>query len=191
MDVTTAILACSLYADDVLVHAIVDSGSANNAYYVRDVAAAANVGEQPRSLEGALDRTGYIEATAGAPAVGLMQLHPAWLTKFGRQLRDAFDPCVNVSIGTAMLSQFAYECARTSRTNRAGTPDAVDRQTCVTHKYAEGIGLTGFDDLVAFNVLARSTQTIRPSAVEAPLFTLGTESNWGPLRILVPLGRTR
>ena len=127
MDVLTTILTCSLYlADDSLVRAIAESSSQRNPYFVLDTSIERIVVDPPappKSASEAIARTTDILANGGRPVLGLMQVPPLWMSVFGRELADAFDPCTNIAVGTAMLSQFDSECAaqgrRRPRRNRA------------------------------------------------------------------------
>src|SRR5437016_896493 len=105
MDILTAVLACSLYADDGLVRAIVQSTSLSNPYAVFDVAEEESIDDPPpplpRTVEDALTRLSKINERGGTVLVGLMQVPPTWAVLFGREPRDLFDPCINISIGTA------------------------------------------------------------------------------------------
>src|SRR4029077_20975098 len=118
MDLLTAILACSVYtSDDALVRAIAESNSHGNEFSVLDASAqgADDLRQaKPRSLDAAVARLEDVRSRGGAPLLGWMQLPPGWVTMYGREMREAFDPCVNISIGTAMLSEFDYECAAAS-----------------------------------------------------------------------------
>ncbi len=192
MDIATAILACSLYADDMMVGAIADSGSHGNTYFVH-VATAGGIGtvdDQPRSLAEAMARAGDTKATAGRMALGLMSIPTEWLDSFGRPLRDAFDPCVNIAIGTAMLSQFAFEYRRQPHSQSLPTEIRQDDlRACTTRRYAEAIGMPELEELVALNLIYRQSLPVADAA-DAPLFIMPAGDQWGPIRILVPLRKT-
>jgi hypothetical protein len=104
MDLLSILLACNLYtADEPLVRAIAQSNSHSNTFSVvdptmdyRDV----NVPAEPKTLDAALARLEEVTSKGGKPLLGLMQLPPTWMRMFGREPKDAFDACINVSIGT-------------------------------------------------------------------------------------------
>ncbi len=191
MDVASAILACSLYFDDDLVHAVVESSSRGNAYYVHDIAGVGSDAEtQPRAIDDAMVRAGDMRVNGGRLILGLMSLPVDWVNSFGRPLRDAFDPCVNISIGTAMLSRFAYECRRQPRLGPHGLYSATDTQVCVAKKYAGAIGMPEFEEVIALNIFFRQGQPrVVADGADAPVFMWRAEQPWGPGRILVPIGR--
>ena len=115
MDVLSAILGCSLYMDDNLVRAIVESTSQSNPYFVQNVSLDFAPPEStPTTVEQGVAQADAIAKHGGRAVLGVMQIPALWLTGYGRSLRDAFDPCVNITIGTAMLSNFAYECSKSS-----------------------------------------------------------------------------
>lgn len=202
MDLLTAILACSVYAqDDALVRAIAQSNSHGNAFAVIDAAAAVESGEpppaEPRTLVAAIARLEEVRSREGRPLLGWMQLPPEWVTMFGRELREAFDPCVNISIGTAMLSAFDYECSmttpalpasrhrRASRGRRAVAP-GVDRRACVVRKYGEAIGMPDFGLMTTLEV-SHQLSFNAGSPMTSPIQTAWPEvSSWGGDCILVP-----
>jgi hypothetical protein len=190
MDLLTTVLTCSLFlGDDPLVRAIAESNSQSNPYFVLD--ASVDLTEvdppvPPKTLEAAVARAEDVAAKGGRPLVGLMQLPPAWMSAFGRDLRDAFDPCTNVAIGSAMLSQFDYECDAEgapkpgARAQRAHTAVAA-RRSCILHKYQDAIGLVV--TITTFEL--RYQRLVRPDVSDAPIFAPPAASAWGPRALLV------
>jgi hypothetical protein len=67
-------------------------------------------------------------------------------------VRDAFEPCINISIGTAMLSAFDFECegeaagragearGRSEASGRTGETALWGRERCVLRKYGDALG---------------------------------------------------
>ncbi len=192
MDVLSAILACSLYAsDDDLVRAIAESNSQSNPDFVTDAAIDTTQIDPPlpaKTTDAAVAEAHGILASGGRLILGLMQLTPTWLDAFGRELKDAFDPCTNIAIGTAMLSEFDYACARDGASPRARTkpvsPSGRDaRRQCVLGQYGEAIGLS---DFVTVTRLELRYQRPKPPAVEgAPIFAAPSARAWGPDQLLV------
>ena len=202
MDLLTAILACNLYAaDEPLVRAIAQSNSHSNAFFVVDPTrdfTELDVPPEPKTLEAATARLADIAAQGGRPLLGLMQVPPAWMTFFGREVTEAFDPCTNISVGTAMLSAMDHECAAApaadatagDRPRRRRTPGGTGqppRRACVVRKYGEAIGMPDFE-LITTLELREQRPLLRGAApTDAPvLFPAPAGRTWGPDCILVP-----
>ncbi len=193
MDVLAAVLACSLHADDGLVRAIVESASQGNAFAVVDRAPEVEPEQAPapHSEEEALARSAQIVARGGTPLFGLMQIPKAWSEMYGRSTRELFDPCVNVSIGTAMLSWFDRDCRQGPRARRpkaktaraaAWDTGAVGRRGCVLAKYGEVTGSVDLETAVRYELAGQKalTRAIHSVAGEAPiLFAVRPASGWG------------
>jgi hypothetical protein len=181
MDVLTAILACSLHVDDGLVRAIADSNSHGNPYAVVDPTADAEAEEpppEPRSLDAALARVAEIAGRGGEPLLGLMQVPRSWAGRFGRDERELFDPCTNVAIGTAMLSEFDYECGRGERavgrrkssSERGLVNTSTPRRICIVRKYGDAVGLPDLELVVILELDHQRPQHRAPQIAEAPIF---------------------
>jgi hypothetical protein len=113
MDLLATILTCSLYAsDDAVVRAIAEGPSDQNPYFVVNTAAPAEgLAVAPTTEKEALLRSRELIAQGGRLLLGLLEVPPTWIDAFGRSLESAFDPCINIAIGTALLSEFDAECA--------------------------------------------------------------------------------
>jgi Transglycosylase SLT domain len=193
MDLLNTILACSLYlADDDLVRAIAQSNSHSNPYFVEDatlVIAEVDPPLPPKTAPEAIARYHDVVAEDGRPLLGLMQIVPAWLDAFGRDLPDAFEPCTNIAVGTAMLSQFAYECAKAgapgSGPKAASKPWATSPQTraCVLRKYEDAIAMPDFATITTLEL--RYQRRVTPPVADAPIFPAGSARAWGPDQIIV------
>ena len=95
-----------------------------------------------------------------------------------RDIEDAFDPCVNVALGTAMLAAFESECASGARDD-VTVPPLASRETrglaamrlhraCVLRKYESAIGEA---DFAAVTTLELRAQRLAPVVVtDAPIF---------------------
>jgi hypothetical protein len=204
MDLWSAILTCSLYPQgEPLVRAIAQSSPEGNVLSV--IEAAASVDDlsppgRPATVDQALARVDAIGAKGGRPRLGWMQVSPEWVKAFGRPLRDAFDPCINVSIGTAMLSAFDYECegeavARAgqargrSAPGRTGETPFSGRERCVLRKYGEALGIRDFESITMLELrFQRSADD--GGLAGAPIFAekpgRGT-CTWGSDCIFVPV----
>ena len=199
MDLLTALVACNLYtADEPLVRAITESTSRSNPFFVLDPVldyALVVVPPEPKTLEAAKARFADITAKGGHPLLGLLQVPPTWMTDFGRPVEDAFDPCINISIGSAMLSAMDRDCAtrekgpsksmRVVRMGRGAAPLAP-RRACVLRKYAEATGMRDFELLIRLE-LGAQRHVVRGGVPTdtAVLFPDAPDRRWGPDRIFV------
>jgi hypothetical protein len=212
MDVLTTILACSLYLeDDALVRAIAESNSQSQPYFVIDASVDRTEVDPPplaKTVDEAVAHAAQIVAHGGKPLLGLMQLPPVWLDAYGRELRDGFDACTNIAIGTAMLSQFAYECARDAphttsprgaHARRPGTASSAAQalRTCVLRRYQDAIALPDFVTVTTLELRYQRPRTA--DVTDAPIFWVELPSSsrrFGPeellvsARALVPLSTT-
>lgn len=148
MDLLTTISACSVAKDFTLVLVMVLSFSEGNPFMVKDAAEietpplydpfevsgdTEGAVQLPRTREAALAKLERLRAAHRAPVIGLLPVPPSWATNFRRTPRQLLEPCVNLSIGSAMIAQFEYECGR-----KAG-------RECVLERYAQAAGIDGFD----------------------------------------------
>jgi hypothetical protein len=191
MDLLTTILTCSLYAsDDALVRAIAEGPSGKNPYLVLDPVADAAEADPPPPPKGEAEATVRAKgllAQGARPLLGLLELPPAWLTIFGRPLEGAFDPCTNIAIGSAMLSEFDSECAPKGppRGDRARSLERTNRRACVLRKYEAALGLDDFALTIQLELSVR--RPLGASIEEAPIFAPLSASHWGPDQLLVPM----
>jgi hypothetical protein len=177
MDLLTTILTCSLYlGNDDLVRAVAESASHSNPYFVLDTSVdptQLDAPPAPKNASEAVARTSDILSSGGRPLVGLLQLPPAWMTAFRRDLAAAFDPCTNIAVGTAMISQFDFECtlARAAKgpvRPRDAKGSAASRRRCVLRKYEEAIGVPDF--AAAATLELRYQRPAHPPVESAPIF---------------------
>ncbi|MGH7434786.1 MAG: hypothetical protein ACRENE_03855 [Polyangiaceae bacterium] len=189
MDLLATILTCSLYAsDDAVVRAIAEGPSDKNPYFLVNTAAPAEGAALPPTTEKeALARSRELIAQGGRPLLGLLEVPPSWLSAFGQPLASAFDPCTNVAIGTAMLSEFDAECASkvASRTERARMLERTNRRVCVLRKYEAAIDVADFADAILLELSVQ--QPASASIEDAPIFVPASARVWGPDRVLVRL----
>ena len=189
MDLLTTILACSLYAsDDALVRAIAEGPSGKNPYLVLDAAVdptQVDPPPAPKTEVQAMERARDLLGKGGRPLLGLLELPPAWLDVFGRDLASAFDPCTNIAVGTAMLSEFDFECGGNAATGqgRSSALERTNRRACVLRKYEAATGLVDFEGAV---LLELSFQRPMKAEIEAaPIFAPESARIWGPDQLLV------
>lgn len=182
MSILAILLSCSLYSDDALVRAIAESAH-DSPFDVVDPESdpeIPSVPSPPRTLEAGLAQLQALTARGAVPLVGLLHVPVAWASNFGRQEKDVFDACINVSIGSAMLSTFDAECARASK-----APERT-RRACVLHRYAEAIHLPALELTVAL-----SLRSAKPSALvtDAPILARTADRpHWGNSCLLFPIG---
>jgi hypothetical protein len=181
VDLVATILACSLHFDDALVRALAQSNSRGNPNFVFDptVEPARDPRPPPRTAVDALAVAEQILAKHAVPLLGLMQVSPAWMAAFGRHLADAFDPCSNIAVGSAMLSEFDGECSR----NPPHDPKTrtTDQRACVLRHYADALQMP---ELVAVVTLELRFQRASSQAgLSGPIFPALVDPPWGPGRI--------
>jgi hypothetical protein len=192
MDLLTTILSCSLYiADDGLVRAIAESTAQSNPYFVLDASVDPTQVDPPAAAKSpaeAAARASEILGHGGRPVLGLLQVPPAWLTAFGLELPAAFDPCANIAVGTAMLSEFDAQCAPLPSVKRLASPSrpgggASSRRACILRKYEEAIGLPDFAAVTRLEL--RYQKLARPPIEAAPIFAPDASRHFGPDQLLV------
>jgi hypothetical protein len=201
MDLLTAILTCSLYlADDGLVRAIAESTPEQNPAFVLDASVdltQVDPPPPPKTADEALARTRAILARGGRPVLGLMQIPPGWLSAFGRELAEAFDPCTNIAVGTAMLAEFDAACATDaaggrggprvhmhSRVGEAGARSATQRR-CILRRYEQAIGLPDFAAVTTLELHVQ--RDAAPPSLEAPILFSTLFASGPPSSLLVRL----
>jgi hypothetical protein len=189
MDLLATILTCSLYAEgDAVVRAIAEGPSGKNPYFLVNTAAPVEgLALAPTTEKEAALRSRELIAQGGRPLLGLLEVPPSWIDAFGQSLESAFDPCINIAIGTAMLSEFDAECASkvAPRTERARMLERTNRRVCVLRKYEAAIGAEDFADVILLELSVQGPAS--PSIGDAPIFAPPTARTWGPDRLLVPL----
>jgi hypothetical protein len=183
MDVLAAILMCSLHDDQPIVRAIVDNAQANPFAVLTPDRDASTPSPPASTYEAAVAQLRDATAHGLRPLLGLMQVPPDWADMFGRAPEDLFDPCVNVSIGTAMLSAFDYECRR-AKTRSPPTAPSPTRRTCVARRYAVAVRMPDLEAVVALELRSHAVDPVEPA--DAPIFRpLGFDQTWGANCLLV------
>jgi hypothetical protein len=191
MDLLATLFVCSLYpADDALVRAIAEGPSSSDPYFVRNPAvdeAQDGTPSSPKSEREAAARAASLVAAGARPLLGLLELPPSWLEAFGRPLESAFDPCLNIAIGTAMLSEFDAACGSSGIVRGAWAQrlERTNRRACVLHRYEAALGASDFAEAIWLELSVQ--RPAAPSLEDAPIFASSSARTWGPDRLLVPL----
>jgi hypothetical protein len=207
MDLLSAIATCSLHGDFSLVIAMAMTFSHGNPYMVQNaVEEVSYVQEQedplrlpmpaaskaPRSHAEAEAQLRNIAGSEGAPVVGLLPVPVSWAALFARKPMDLFNACTNVSIATAKLSEFEYEC---------GGPKAG--RNCVLRAYAQAVGMDDLELDVLAELTTQGMSKQGPAVIEteemlsAPVKAAAGEDRdrqWGADRlffVLTPSAATR
>lgn len=149
MDLPSLLLACSVHADDLLLESIAYVHGRGNPYAITDAGsvAARNQDEgptlTPSSAKAAREIVLEMLADGGAPVIGILPARPEWAGEFGKAIGDLFDPCTNVAVASAKISEFDYGChAR----GRAASSRA--RRTCTLTRYGSSLGLPALRQVV-------------------------------------------
>lgn len=174
MDILTIVLACSLHFDDELVTALIHRVSNDNPLLVGDLVTL-ETRERLSSVPEATAAVADILKRGGRPAVGLMALPVTWAARYGRDPEDLFDSCTNVSVGTAILSEYDHLCrtrdrAHTATARRGRHAAKFDRErsrTCILRHLGSDLGVTGYAEGVKQEIASRRLRP--PDAIGEPL----------------------
>ena len=126
---------CAPRVSPATMAAIVRTESSFNPYAIGVVHA--RLLRQPSSLEEATATVRALEAGGWDYSVGLAQVNRANWSRYGMSVQNAFDPCLNLAAGAAIL-QDCYAQARKSRSEVQGALRAS--LSC----YASGDFVTGY-----------------------------------------------
>lgn len=115
MKLITMIMACSLYHDNSIVNAIVETGSRNNPLQITTLLdnGVPHVTTVPSPAAGAA----YVnkELASGRDVyIGLMQIPSGWLEKYKHQvsIQELFRPCKNMVVATSIMNHAAEVCTK-------------------------------------------------------------------------------
>jgi hypothetical protein len=197
MDLLTTITACSLAKDFTLVLAMAMTFSQGNVLTVKDAAELANpplydplveqdAEQMPSTRDAALVKLARLRAVGASPVMGLIPVPPEWAAQFQRAMPELLDPCINISIGSAMVSQFEYECG----------PKAA--RACVLQRYAQAAGLEGFDGKVLATIRTNGLPAAASVVVETdevfstPIYEgAAAKRTWGADKIFFATSREK
>lgn len=188
MDLLTLIETCNLAKDVGLVLAMALQFSDGNPYAVKSTKDVDLGAEVPHTRDTGLAELRRLMDAGEVPVAGLLPATPEWAQRFERPAEDLLDPCAGLTIATAMLSEFEFECER-ERVGRTG-------RDCVLHKYAAAVGLDLFADDVRHFI---AQQHVPPAGAGVDLYgeameragvlvPWDAERSWGADKILFSAG---
>jgi hypothetical protein len=126
MDLVTLVLACSLYANNSITYAMVQTGSANDALTV-------STRNETKHFKTESDAIAYTEkqiTLAKNPHIGLMQISSKWLTAVDAGTAELFRPCKNLVVATQLMNQLSLQCQ-----NLATHSKKFNMQKCMLSRY--------------------------------------------------------
>lgn len=126
MDLVTLVLACSLYADNSIPYAMIQTGTQNNPLVV-------TVNDDTKTFKtipAAVKYTHTQIALGKNLEIGLMQIPNRWLPEIGAHASDLFRPCKNLVVATQILEKLRFKCQSIVANN-----PTVDIQSCVLSLY--------------------------------------------------------
>lgn len=126
MDLVTLVLACSLYADNSIAYAMIQTGTQNNPLAVT----VDGTRQTFRSMPLAIRYTQRQIAEGKNVAIGLMQIPSQWLPEITAHASDLFRPCKNLVVATQILEKLRLQC-QTITANKPNT----NIQACVLSLY--------------------------------------------------------
>lgn len=184
MDLLAIILACSLHPDDALVRTLVDVQSGGTVLFVGDLATLTMNDSLPTTAA-ALRFVAQIRRRGGRPAVGLLGIPLEWASRYGLGEADLFDACVNISVGTAALSEYYDRCPSKPRRRSRQTggahpyhsqnrPVNTSTRGCILKRFAADLGVTGAPGrmlmAIAKSAEDRSSGSLGPPPARAAIF---------------------
>jgi hypothetical protein len=126
MDLVTLVLACSLYADNSIPYAMIQTGTQNNPLAV-------TVDGTPQTFKSmplAIRYTQRQIAEGKKVDIGLMQIPSQWLPEIAAHPSDLFRSCKNLVVATQILEKLRLQC----QTIAANNP-SPNIQACVLSLY--------------------------------------------------------
>lgn len=126
MDLVTLILACSLYADNSIPYAMIQTGAENNPLAVTSDASSKTFKTVPAAVQ-------YVQnqmAQGKTLDIGLMQIPSLWLSEIATHTSDLFRPCKNLVVATQILEKSRLQCQSIASNN-----PSTDIQACTLSLY--------------------------------------------------------
>lgn len=113
MDLITLVLACSVYADNSIPYAMIQTGSKNNPLVVTTN----HVSEQFKTESKAIRYVQKQISQGTKVEIGLMQIPSEWLAEFGAHEADLFGPCKNLVVATEIMNTLRFQCQKLLESN--------------------------------------------------------------------------
>lgn len=173
MDLPSLLLACSVHADDRLLEAIVYVHGRGNPYAITHVGSAASRNQDeeptltPSSAKAAREIVLETLAAGGEPVIGLLPARPGWAEEFAKTVGDLFDPCTNVAVASAKISEFDHGCRARGR-----AASSKARRACTLARYGSSLGLPALRQVVMADLTLPSAFEVESSVVSPVLATL-------------------
>ena len=171
------LLSCSLHLDDPLLLGVMEAFSSGNPYRVENVAVLDEDDERmgletpPQSVAEARGAVERIISAGGEPVVGILPLRPEWLAELDQPEAGLFEPCQQVRVASAKISDFDYQCRRLGAAARA-----QDRRACTLRRYGASLGLPALGRFVMLTLAqppAAPSISLPENTIDGSLFRPG------------------
>lgn len=130
MDLLTTILACSLYNNNSIPYAMVQTTSQNKPLMITvDNQTAKNFSTVSQAVKFANDQLQQRHEIS----IGLMQVSSRWLRPMHTNVMELLAPCKNMVVATRILNHALDQCAELQATNTN-----IDQQSCMLSIYKTG-----------------------------------------------------
>lgn len=129
MDLVTLILACSLYTNNAIPYAMIQTDSKNDPLMV-------SVSNNSKHFTTTTEAIHYTQQqiTQGQKVnIGLMQISSQWLPEIGAHAADLFRPCKNLVVATQIMNKLRLQCQTLAERN-----PTINIQTCMLSLYKTG-----------------------------------------------------
>lgn len=189
MDLASLILSCSVHADDALLSTLARVHSNGNPFVVINVdVAALDSQDDPLptaalSIDAARLAAVRIQALGGQPVLGLLPVRPEWASEFGKAPDELFDPCSNIAVASAKISEADYGCRTKGR-----RLDAPARRACTLDVYGALLALPGLRRVVLVELLTAPGEPERPYPELEQGFAASPSAGSGLFFSLAPAG---
>lgn len=134
MNLVTLVLACSLYADNSIPYAMIQTGNGNNPLIVT----VNHVTKHFKKTSEAIRYTQQQITQGKTVDIGLMQISSQWLPEFSTPA-DLFRPCKNLVVATQIMNKLLLQCQTLAERN-----PMLNIQSCMLSLYKTGNAQTGF-----------------------------------------------
>ncbi len=134
MDLITLVLACSLYSNNSIPYAMIETGSENNPLLV-------TVDNETKHFKTESEAIAYTQkqmARGKHVGIGLMQISSQWFPKVGAHAADLFRPCKNLVVATQIMNKAQLQCQTLAERN-----PTLNVPACMLSLYKTGNTQTG------------------------------------------------